>query len=84
MQADPERHPIRKTRYCILQRDSGQYLEIDIYPGNTKHAIMEVELSDANTEIVVPDFIHIIREVTDDSRYKNYQLAQNAGKLPED
>jgi CYTH domain-containing protein/predicted ATPase len=84
MQADPERHPIRKTRYCILQRDSGQYLEIDIYPGNTKHAIMEVELSDANTEIVVPDFIHIIREVTDDSRYKNYQLAKNAGKLPED
>ncbi len=84
MQADPERHPVRKTRYCIMQRDSGQYLEIDVYPNSTKHAILEVETASIDTPIVFPDFIHVIREVTDDYRYKNYWIARNAGKLPEE
>lgn len=82
MDADPKLHPIHKTRLCFLQRASGQYFEFDLYPENQNYAIMEVELSRASDEIIVPDFVEVVREVTDDPRYTNYEIAKNGGKLP--
>lgn len=84
MQADPSRQPVRKTRYCLMQRDSGQYLEIDIYPTNNHYAILEIELPDTSSTVHVPNFIHIVKEVTDDPRYKNYAIAASGGNLPTD
>lgn len=84
MQADPKLQPIRKTRFCVMQRESGQYLEIDIYPSSQKYAVLEIELSSTEEEIVFPDFLKIVREVTDDKRFENRNLAANRGQLPED
>ena len=74
MEADPERRPIRKTRYCLTY--DGQYFEIDLYPFWDDQAIVEIELSDENADVRFPKEIQIIREVTDDESYKNASLAR--------
>ncbi|MGN1418315.1 MAG: AAA family ATPase [Acutalibacteraceae bacterium] len=73
MNADPLKHPVRKTRYCLSSQS--QYFEIDVYPFWDDKAIMEIELTNENEEIIFPEQIKIIREVTDDDNYKNSALA---------
>lgn len=73
MNADTSRRQIRKDRYCLTYEN--QYFEIDIYPFWNDKAIVEIELCNENAEIKFPDFIHIIKEVTDDIAYKNASLA---------
>ncbi|MBR2527854.1 MAG: AAA family ATPase [Blautia sp.] len=70
---DPKTHPIRKTRYCLMENN--QYFEIDIYPEWEKQAIMEIELNDVSTPIHFPEMIEVIREVTEDYSYSNHQMA---------
>ncbi len=74
MEADTTKRQIRKTRYCLTYKN--QYFEIDIYPFWTDKAIVEIELSDENTEIVFPKQIKVIKEVTDDDSFKNISLAK--------
>lgn len=78
MEADTSKKQIRKTRYCLTYES--QYFEIDVYPFWNDKAIVEIELNDENAEIIFPDFIKIIKEVTDDESYKNATLAQTGGK----
>ncbi len=78
MEADNRFHTIHKTRYCLSE--SNQYFEIDIYPEWNKQAIMEIELREENEKINIPPFIKIIKEVTDDRKYKNYQMAKEMPK----
>ena len=75
LETDNELHTIIKTRYCLMINN--QYFEIDIYPEWKKQAILEVELRDENETICFPDYIQIINEVTNDERYKNYNMAKN-------
>ena len=79
MEADNSLHTIHKTRYCIS--DNNQYYEIDIYPEWDKQAIMEIELSSEDQEIKIPKFIKTIKEVTDNERYKNHQMAKEMPKM---
>lgn len=74
MEADTEKRQIRKNRYCLMS--GNQYFEIDVYPFWDDKAILEIELSDENTEIVFPEELKIIKEVTDDENYKNASLAK--------
>ena len=74
MEADTTKRQIRKTRYCLMHEN--QYFEIDVYPFWNDKAIVEIELSDENAEIVFPKEIKVIREVTDDDSYKNASLAK--------
>lgn len=74
MDADTALHPIRKTRYCLTWEE--QYFEIDIYPFWTDKAIVEIELTDENQPVSMPDFLRVQKEVTDDKRYSNYALAK--------
>ena len=73
MESDYRLHSIHKTRYCLSENN--QYFEIDIYPEWDNQAIMEIELASEDEEIRIPKFINIIKEVTDDESYKNYQMA---------
>ena len=41
-----------------------------------KQAIMKIELNSEDGEFKVLEFISIIKEVTDDLEYKNYQMAK--------
>jgi len=79
MEADTSKKQIRKTRYCLTYES--QYFEIDVYPFWDDKAIIEIELSNENAEITFPDYIKVIKEVTDDDRYKNASLAKNGGKF---
>lgn len=81
MHADPELHPIRKTRYLILQRESGQYLEIDVYPGFDKFAILEIELATIDTRVKFPPYLTIFEDVTYNPDYRNKNIART-GKPP--
>lgn len=74
MEADTTKKQIRKTRYCLTYKN--QYFEIDIYPFWNDKAIIEIELSNENAEIVFPEQIKVIKEVTNDDRYKNASLAK--------
>lgn len=75
MEADTEKRQIRKNRYCLMS--DNQYFEIDVYPFWNDKAILEIELSDEGSEIVFPEKIKIIKEVTDDENYKNASLAKS-------
>ena len=73
--ADPARHPIEKTRYCLTYEN--QYLEIDVYPFWQDRAILEIELCDEADPVIIPPELKVMREVTEDAAYKNAALAAN-------
>ena len=73
MDADTTKKQIRKTRYCLTYES--QYFEIDVYPFWSDKAIAEIELNDENAEIKFPEFIKVIKEVTNDENFKNASLA---------
>lgn len=77
--ADPERRSVRKTRYCLTENN--RYYEIDIYPEWKKQAILELEMNDENEETVLPEGIKVIKEVTADPAYSNYEMSKH---MPEE
>lgn len=72
-EADTSLHQISKTRYCFVYEK--QYFEMDIYPFSDEYAIVEIELNDIDENIKLPP-LNFIKDVTDDSKYKNYELAK--------
>jgi len=74
MKADPRYRQIRKTRYCLTH--DKLYYEIDVFPFWEDKAMMEIELKSEDEKISFPSFIKVIKEVTDDEKYKNHSLAK--------
>lgn len=74
MQADPDMRAIRKDRYCLAEGSS--YFEIDVYPFWNDRAVLEIELSDPEQEFSIPDYLNVIREITDDPEYRTAVLAR--------
>ena len=74
-EADPDCHPIEKTRYYYTYER--QYFEIDIYPFWKDKAIVEIELSSEDQEVKFPPQLRLIREVTGEEEFKNAALARN-------
>ena len=64
---------IEKVRYAV--DIDGIIYEIDIFEFWNDRAFLEIELESENQDIRIPSFIKVIKEVTFDSRYKNYSLA---------
>lgn len=77
--ADINLHQIKKTRYCLMH--DNRYYEIDIYPFSNSNAICEIELTSEDEKFELPNFIHLIKEVTNDKKYSNHSLAK---KIPTD
>lgn len=73
LRADPKCKTIEKVRYCVPH--GGYVFEIDVFPFWSDKAFMEVEMQSEDAEVNLPDFVKIIREVTDDNRYTNHALA---------
>jgi CYTH domain-containing protein len=65
---------LAKMRYRV--DEGGLVWEIDRYDG-LDLVLAEVELPSAETEITVPEWLrpHVVREVTDESEYQNYEIA---------
>lgn len=82
LEADTSLHQIVKERYCFVYNK--QYFELDLYPFERDYAILEVELSSVDEQVDLPD-INIIKEVTDDKNFKNYNFAKTLSfEIPEE
>ncbi|MBO5954784.1 MAG: AAA family ATPase [Clostridia bacterium] len=77
--ADTNVHQIRKTRYCIMHNN--KYFEIDIYPFSLNTAICEIELASEDETFEMPEYVKVIKEVTDDKRFSNYAFSK---QIPEE
>lgn len=77
--ADPALRPIAKTRYCIPYE--GHVCEVDVYDFWQDRATVEVELASEQERFALPPCLQVLREVTEDKRYKNVNLAR---ELPSD
>lgn len=70
---DPKCALIRKVRYVFEYR--GQVFELDVFPFWKKQAFLEIEMESEDAQVELPDFIDVIREVTEDRSYTNHALA---------
>lgn len=70
--------PIKKTRYTFVF--DGQLFEIDVYPEWSHTAIMETELESRESVVKMPEFLHIIREVSGLKEYSNSAMANRFPK----
>ena len=75
LQIAAKTRPIIKTRHTFDYL--GQTFEIDVYPDWERICIMETELPSRDTAVEMPDFIHIIAEVTGDKRYSNAAMSRS-------
>lgn len=66
---------IKKRRYLIPY--GGLTFELDVFENTAEsgYALMEAELENETDSPVVPDFVDVIQEVTNDSYYTNRNLA---------
>lgn len=72
-EADAEKKPILKKRYRVPYE--GQVLEFDIYPFWTDRAVLEIELESESQIPRIPEWTSVLKDVTEDYRYKNVALA---------
>lgn len=73
VQANPKKHPIVKDRYCFLFRE--KYLELDVFPYWNDKAFLEIELDSEDEAYYIPKEIKVIKDVSNDEKYKNNYLA---------
>ncbi|MDP3999310.1 MAG: AAA family ATPase [bacterium] len=76
-QKNPETDIIQKLRACFLHQN--QYFELDIFinPARLRWlTLLEIELTEENDKIEIPDWLLPVTEVTADPRYKNFELAR--------
>ena len=68
----------KKTRYRVAT--AGRVWEIDEFD-DLNIVLAEVELPSIGARITIPEWLapHIVREVTDDTAYRNYHLALRLG-----
>jgi len=71
---DTSLSPIIKKRICFVY--NSQYFEVDLFDFSDDLALMEIELTNENASVDLPDFIDVIKEVTDDLQYRNHALAK--------
>lgn len=66
---------VRKRRHIIPA--GALKFELDVFENAVEsgYGIMEAELPEENTDVDMPDFVEIIREVTEDSYYTNRNFA---------
>lgn len=67
-------HQVAKTRYCFVY--DNRYFELDLYDFSDDYAIIEIEVNKIDEKINFPN-LELIKEVTNDKRFLNSQLAKN-------
>lgn len=72
--SDKSKNTVFKTRLTF--KDNGQLFELDIFHKNLKGLIiLELEMKNIDDEVKLPKFLNILKEVTKDKRYSNFNLA---------
>ena len=78
-QAREDYVPIHKMRYCFDYRT--QLFELDVYPFSESLAVMELELDSEEQEIIFPENVEVIKEITGNPAYSNARIATD-GAFP--
>lgn len=77
-QRDETRETIAKDRACFVWK--GQYFELDTYKNvelrDPQLQVLEVEVADLHAPVHLPPWLEVLKEVTDDPTYSNYNLAR--------
>lgn len=73
--ADTRRKQINKTRYCFVWNN--KYYELDVFEFWKDKAMLKVQLTDRDSEVEIPEFLQVIKDVSNNKNYTNYALAQN-------
>ena len=68
-----DRNPIIKYRYSFIYHSV--YYKIDIFE-DKDFSILEVDLLNGHETIQFPSFIEVLKDVSDDPHYKNYNLSK--------
>lgn len=72
--ANPDKCAVEKTRFVFKWHD--QVFELDLFKGHLKGlAILEIELGDKDDTVELPPFLKVIKEVTKDKKFNNFNLA---------
>jgi CYTH domain-containing protein len=75
----PGKGPVEKTRFVFKYHD--QLFELDVFKGPLKGlAIMEIELDDKNQTVELPPFLEVVKEVTEDKNFNNFNLSNKTYK----
>ena len=79
---DQERDILKKRRYNFV--DAYTYFHLDVFQNRAGLVQLEVEFTDASEELVLPDWLeqYVVREVTDDARFKNANIALSNPIVP--
>lgn len=75
---DPRREMVLKRRYSFAWEH--QYFQLDRLESPMPLVLLEVELTEERQEILLPPFVKVIKEVTDDPNYTNRAIA--GGRCP--
>lgn len=75
--ADSSKVEVHKTRFVFNYND--QTFELDVFKGPLKGlAILEIELGDKSDKVDLPPFLKVVKEVSQDKRYNNFNLADKS------
>lgn len=70
----PGKGAVEKTRFVFKYND--QVFELDVFKGPLRGlAILEIELKNKKDTVELPPFLKVIKEVTDDKRFTNFNLS---------
>jgi len=66
---------IKKYKLCFTYENKN--FELDVYPKHEEEATLNVEFEYDGKDAMLPPFISIIKEITNNRKYKDSSLAQN-------
>ena len=70
---DRSKQLIRKNRFCFIWQN--QYFELDVFCEPSDLILLEIELTEENKNISLPPFLPVVKEVTQNAAFSNYQIA---------
>lgn len=72
---DNSKAAVCKTRYTFEYKD--QVFELDVFEEQLEGLVLlEIELDSMDDKVNLPPFLNILKEVTDDERYRNSRMAK--------
>ncbi|MBR5095410.1 MAG: AAA family ATPase [Oscillospiraceae bacterium] len=76
-EAGSELRLLRKVRYSLSH--DGQLFQLDLYPFWQDKAVAKIELNEDDAQVKLPPELALVREVTGEREYKDYELAVRYG-----
>ena len=58
----------------ILFTYKNQYYKLDVFEEPKGLAILETELTNKSKEVIIPDFLSVTKDITEDVEYRNINL----------